>query len=270
MSSPDIVPVWPEHDGDLQSQLDAGVRVLLIDSKYWLPVDELGDLAAAVQASETQVPTPVVDLVYRTLGSLRDGREGTFLCHIHCAFGSIAFVDAMVIVREFVERNPDEVVTLIIQDAVTAEDTAAVMDESGLEEYLFTHGRDESWPTLGELVDRGERVVVFAEEAGPPPPWYANAFEAMQETPFLFLDPDQLSCASNRGVAGAPLFLMNHWIQRIAPDRVDSVNINRHDVLVERARQCERERGQLPNFIAVNFYNIGDLMAAVDTLNGLG
>ena len=38
MSSPDVVPVWPEHDGDLEAQLDAGVRALLIDTHYWPPV----------------------------------------------------------------------------------------------------------------------------------------------------------------------------------------------------------------------------------------
>ena len=52
----------------------------------------------------------------------------------------------------------------------------------------------------------------------------------MQETPFLFLSPDDFSCAPNRGDPDAPLFLMNHWIQRIAPDRTDAVRVNRLDV----------------------------------------
>jgi hypothetical protein len=62
---------------------------------------------------------------------------------------------------------------------------------------------------------------------------------------------------------------MNHWIQRIAPDRTDAVRINALDVLVGRARQCERERGRRPNYLAVNFYDIGDVVAAADVLNGL-
>ena len=62
---------------------------------------------------------------------------------------------------------------------------------------------------------------------------------------------------------------MNHWIQRIAPDRTDAVRINALDVLVGRARQCERERGLRPNYLAVNFYDIGDVVAAADVLNGL-
>jgi hypothetical protein len=30
-----------------------------------------------------------------------------------------------------------------------------------------------------------------------------------------------------------------------------------------------RERGLRPNFIAINFYNIGDVVNAVDELNGV-
>jgi hypothetical protein len=62
---------------------------------------------------------------------------------------------------------------------------------------------------------------------------------------------------------------MNHWVQRIAPDRADAVIVNRRDAIVDRALACERERGQLPNYVAVNFANIGDLIGAVDTLNGV-
>jgi len=73
----------------------------------------------------------------------------------------------------------------------------------------------------------------------------------------------------NRGDPDATLFLLNHWVQRVAPDRADAVDVNRHDAIVDRARECQGERGLIPNFIAVNFYGIGDLADAVATLNGL-
>jgi hypothetical protein len=192
------------------------------------------------------------------------------LCHINCVFGAIAFTDAMTEVRDFLDDNPDEVVTLIIQDAISTDDTAAVMEASGVEPFLYHHGKDDQWPTLGELIDTGQRLVVFAEDDGPPPDWYANAFVEMKETPFLFTSPERFSCEPNRGDENASLFLMNHWVQRIAPDRIDSTLVNSLDFLVDRARECETERGTLPNFLAVNFYGIGDLMQAVDVLNGVG
>jgi hypothetical protein len=272
MSSPDVVAVWPEHDGGIREQLDAGVRALLIDTHYWPPANgptDLIDVSQAIDAAEPRLPRNVVDALYPTLGALRDGRDGSFLCHIHCVFGAMTFLDGMLDVREFLDMNPDEVVTLIIQDAISTPDTEAVMHAAGLDPYLYQHRGDHTWPTLGEMIDDGQRLVVFAEEAGSPPAWYANAFLEMQETPDTFLSPQQFSCVANRGVADAPLFLMNHWVQGIAPDRVDATIVNTKDVLVDRARECQRERGLRPNFIAINFYNIDDVVNAVDELNGV-
>ncbi len=41
-------------------------------------------------------------------------------------------------------------------------------------------------------------------------------------------------------------------------------------MLLPRAEECQQERGRLPNFVAVDFYDRGDLLGVVDTLNGLG
>ena len=40
-------------------------------------------------------------------------------------------------------------------------------------------------------------------------------------------------------------------------------------MLGSRAEQCRQERGQIPNFVAVNFLDIGDTIAVVDRLNGV-
>ena len=63
---------------------------------------------------------------------------------------------------------------------------------------------------------------------------------------------------------------MNHWVQRIAPDRADSAVVDTRRVLVDRARECEAARGRPVNYLAVNFSTIGDLAVAVDELNGVG
>jgi hypothetical protein len=267
MSSPDVVFIWPEHDGDIRSQLDAGVRALLIDTHHWTPLVSDDQLAAAFPL----LPPGAAERIFDSLGPLREQRDGTFLCHNECALGAIPLIDALVTVREFLDENPDEVVSLIVQDAITPEETADAFSRAGLDPYLHEHELGTRWATLGELIDRGERLVVFAEDEGPPPGWYHQAFDHMQDTPYQFEQIDAFTCAPNRGDLDASLFLLNHWVSRAnsAPDRAAAVNVNRHDVIVDRARACERERGSAPNYIAVDFYSLGDLTGAVDTLNGL-
>ena len=266
MSSPDVVTIWPEHDADISTQLEDGVRALLIDTHYWTKLVSDEQLTAA----DPFLPPALAKAVFDHLGPLRNAHPGTFLCHNECALGGTPLLGALQEIRDFLDANPTEVVTLIIQDAITPRDTADAFHAAGLDPYLFAHRPGRTWPTLGTLIDRDQRLVVFAEDSGPPPDWYNQAFANIQETPYLFRDPAEFSCARNRGPADATLFLINHWVQRIAPDRVDAVKVNQHDVIVDRARECERERGHMANYIAVNFSNIGDLVRAVDTLNGVG
>jgi hypothetical protein len=265
MSSPDVVKVWPEQDETILEQLQSGIRVLLIDTHRWTEVlspEQLVEL-------DPGVPLQVAAAALDREGGRFTARPGAYLCHNHCIWGGVPFVDALGDVRGFLEDNPREVVTLIIQDAISPAETEEAFEAAGLLPHLHVHDPDAGWATLGTLIERGERLVVFAEEQGPPPVWYHPAFEHIADTPFRFRSIEELSCEPNRGPPDAPLLLANHWISAPVPDRRNAVLLNDHDVLVARARSCEAERGQLPSYLAVDFSSIGDVLRAVDTLNGL-
>jgi hypothetical protein len=161
------------------------------------------------------------------------------------------------------------VVALIIEDKITSEDTEAAFEASGLLPYVYTHQTGQPWPTLGEMIDNGQRLVVMAEEEGPPPTWYHHVWDYTEETPYSVSSPEEFNCEPNRGDTDKPLFLLNHWIERVSPSRVDAMHINEYEFLLNRARQCAEERGQIPNFVAVNFYLAGDVVDVVDELNGV-
>lgn len=117
------------------------------------------------------------------------------------------------------------------------------------------------------MIDSGQRVIVMAEVEGPPPAWYGHVWDYTMETPYSFSDPSQFSCAPNRGGTGKPFFLMNHWIERVSPSRIDAQIVNEYEFLKARALQCAQERGKMPNLIGVNFYLNGDLLRVTDELN---
>jgi hypothetical protein len=62
---------------------------------------------------------------------------------------------------------------------------------------------------------------------------------------------------------------MNHWVARVPPDRVNATIVNPKRVLIDRAQECARDRRLRPNYLAVDFSNIGDVTGAVDELNGV-
>jgi hypothetical protein len=54
-----------------------------------------------------------------------------------------------------------------------------------------------------------------------------------------------------------------------APAPSNAEVVNAYDFLLARARQREKERGLLPNLIAVDFYRTGDVIGVARTLNGI-
>ena len=119
------------------------------------------------------------------------------------------------------------------------------------------------------LVRTGRPVLVFLESGRAGVPWLRPAFEDIQETPYTFHGPEEFSCRPNRGGTRGTLFQINHWIETTpAPLPSNAELVNAHDVLLGRARQCQRERGMLPNVVAVDFYRSGDLFGVVRRLNG--
>jgi hypothetical protein len=92
----------------------------------------------------------------------------------------------------------------------------------------------------------------------------------MQETPYRFHTPGEMSCRANRGGTAGVLFQLNNWIETApAPLPSNAAVVNAYDFLLGRARRCQRERGRLPNVIAVDFYATGDLLRVARTLNGI-
>lgn len=276
-------PGWyfVEQPDGLVGQLHAGVRALLFDT--WLgqhtqrkgvisTTDALHNRALAESDSTWGAATVASALrVRKLLGLTPSGPVEPYMCHGLCELGSTPLEPAMVDVRKWMQSNPREVITFIVQDeGVTPQQTAAVFEKAGLLRYVYTQREDEPWPTLGEMIRSGKRLVVFMENqsGGRAYPWQMPAFTWVQDTPYYYTSAEQFSCAKLRGEADSPLFLINHWLSNYLTRVTDSAAVNSTGVLGERVDQCRVQR-RFPNFVAVNFYDLGDLFGVVDRLNGV-
>lgn len=192
------------------------------------------------------------------------------MAHGFCELGSTRFVDALESIKEFLILNPNEVLIIVIQDeGVTPADVAKCFEKSGLLDFVYRGPVTAPWPTLGEMVARNERIVVMAENNAEGVPWYHHMIGILQETPYKFKTPEEFSNAPNRGGKTGSLLLMNNFIESTPPVPTKAEPVNAYDFLVKRGRNCIRERGMVPNLIAVDFYRTGDLFKACRTLNGI-
>ena len=281
-------PGWffAEQPDGIVAQLDHGIRALLIDSWYGRETNREGIVATAGPARARAAAEADAEFgasavksalrIKRALGLGPVGPEEAYLCHSLCELGSTSWRASLQALRTWLDAHPREVVTLFIQDEVSPDDTAALMEQAGLMPDVYTPPPNREWPTLGQMIASGKRLVVLMENhgGGAAHPWLLEGFDWVQDTPFLFHSPAALidgpnTCVHNRGLPDAPLLLVNHWVTDKAAEVTNAERVNARDVLERRVEECRQERGMLPNYVAVDYYDHGDLLGVVDVLNGL-
>jgi len=233
------------------TQLVDGIRALMLDIHWYQPPDaEAPDL---------------------------------YLCHAYCDFGSQLLVDGLSEIRAFLDARPGEIVSFIIEtdsDTVDMEDLIRdAFVASGLEPYAHVQTPGTPWPTLGEMVASNHRLVVLTDDSAPharcdadgmPCPWYEYLWTSLAfETPFTFSQPKDFTCADNRGEPGNDLFILNHFLTNNVGAPSYAQQVNHGFELSRRARDCWAYQGRIPNFVTVDFYEIGDVVHITNLLNYL-
>jgi hypothetical protein len=194
---------------------------------------------------------------------------GAYLCHGFCDLGNEPLAEGLGKIRAFLDTCPREVVSIIFESYVSAADTATAFAESGLDAYAFAYPAGTAWPTLGEMIDAGNRLVVMTDFEPGTPAWYLDQWAVAWQNPYAYDSAADFSCAADRGDPANALFIMNHFLTNPLASPANAEMINYDPLFIERAQGCWTETGRLPNFPTVDFYDIGDLFDVARTLNGL-
>jgi hypothetical protein len=278
MSSADVATwMFPSQERGIRRQLEDGIRAFMIDVHAGTPVGsrirtEIEDEPEAMRKYEKVVGRDGVAAAMRIRDRMvggKLGKPGLYLAHAFCELGALPLVPELHEIREFLVAHPSEVILLIVEDTGAPPlQLAAAFAVSRLEEHVYRGPAGPPWPTLREMVERDERVLVLTESGRPGIPWMFPAFSVLQETPYSFKDTTAFSNEPNRGGTTGSMLLMNHWIDtapRALPSNAERVNS--YDFLMRRIRDFRKTRGRVPNVIAVDFYRTGDLLAVVRELN---
>jgi hypothetical protein len=199
------------------------------------------------------------------------GKRDIWLCHTLCELGATRMVDFLSAIRRFLELNPGQVVVLFDEDYVAEPDLKKAFQRSGLYRRLARLQPGQPLPTLGDLIRSQRNLVVLAQKpTSGKYAWNPYAFDWVQDTPLGTSKASEFTCKLNRGTLSNPLLMVNNWADVFPPRPTPNVPLNQRDFILQRAQQCRRQRGRLPNLILTDYYNRGAVVKAVAELNGLG
>jgi hypothetical protein len=265
----------------IPAQLAGGIRGLLIDTHTGV---ETSKGVYTVLARDEKSRAKIVDTVGPALtaaalgirsaiGYRGGGEKQVYLCHAFCEIGATPARKEMEVIRDFLKANPDEVLMISVEDDAGPQAFAEVIEQSGLLPYVWK-GALQPLPTLGQMVTRDERVVFMVENEPGEIPWLHDQFTISQETPYAFKQPDELlgakGCAANRGGTTPPLFLINNFLDTFPPSKSGAETLNQQSAIVAHAKACEAQRHRFPTLIAVDQWQLGNVVGAARELNEAG
>ncbi|KAF5366458.1 hypothetical protein D9758_009806 [Tetrapyrgos nigripes] len=245
------------------------------------------DPFAVERSQEVDIPSQLnLGLLTRT--TLVPGRTASYISVIVLLFdGGLVGTDYLSQVKTFLDANPNEVLTLLFINRVEGLSITDLwkpaFDNSGLTPFIYVPPHQpmkrSEWPTLGELIDSGKRVIVFMDTGAD-----GSVDFILPELPMLWeppTDPTDPSfpCSVNR-IEGPlstedHLSMLNHNLDInlfnaiLIGDRGNASTTNCITSILANANGCAPLAGGVaPNFVMLDWVNVGQGKAAVDRLNG--
>ncbi|KAL9106450.1 MAG: hypothetical protein Q9227_008538 [Pyrenula ochraceoflavens] len=211
------------------------------------------------------------------------------LCHTSCIEEDGGkLTDYLKTVTTWLDGHPNQVVTLLLTNGdnvdISLFDNA--FNTAGAKKYTYAPANGEavalkldSWPTLGDMIDSGKRLVVFLDYGANTAkvPYILDEFAYYYETPFDTTDAKFPECTIDRpsgASADGRMGIINHFLDIDVlgidiPNRDAAATTNSKNSIGAQAGLCKSAYGRNPNVALLDYADQGQAVAAQDSLNGL-
>lgn len=213
------------------------------------------------------------------------------LVHGMCRLGRTDPAVAFQAIHDWLGANPTEVVLIVLQiDNEASGSSEPTVDLGrifntlnriiGFTNRLYQKIPDEPWPTLREMIETDQRVLLFHYNGDVActnpdivcPPGFHDWFEHAAETKFIFNDMTDFdnkteACGITRGRPMAPFYALNLFI-RIPSKPLAISYLNTPAFLNEHIAACSAVNNNRDvNILFVDFWSEGEVPKVVQTYN---
>jgi hypothetical protein len=202
------------------------------------------------------------------------------LCEGSCSAQSVSLVSTLTPLAGFLEQNPSDLLVLVLRSAVPASALAPAFDQAGLSSLALAQELDKPWPKLADMVAKNERVVVLVDElandspdggldaSAPDPGVVPPYLLPLRDSAWESAVSESTDCPIAHGSASLKLAILNHYVPGEAADDAGLIAAHTSDTVATRLARCATDHGHAPNFMLVDFAEVGDPNGGVQLQNG--
>jgi hypothetical protein len=190
----------------------------------------------------------------------------TYVCHGSCKAGKIGLADVLKEIGGWLVDNPQQVVTINWENGVSAKQMKTAVKAAGLEDMLYVHGnRSDPWPTFQKMIRDGKRLVFFTSSNSDKSWGFHDVSDFTWENGYAAKTTGDFACKKRYG--NGPVFTLNHFLTDPLGAPHLAKKANKKSNIIAHAKKCQDEVKLKPTFIAVDWYELGDIFDAVRELN---
>jgi len=193
-----------------------------------------------------------------------DDNGSTVVYHAYKFLGSQLLSVYLNDIKYFLDNNPNEILTIILETYTSSNAIENEINKAGLLKYLHTQDVNSLWPKLQTMIDSNKRLVILSDknDANEKQNWYHYMWNFAVENKY-----GEINCEFNRGNPENNLFIFNHFITSLTGNKENANKVNSFKYLMNHITNCKDLKNKFPNFITVDFYEIGESIDVVSKLN---
>tara|TARA_B110000444_G_scaffold223726_1_gene226485 strand:- start:86 stop:919 length:834 start_codon:yes stop_codon:yes gene_type:complete len=193
-----------------------------------------------------------------------EDNESIVVYHAYKFLGSQPLSVYLNDIKYFLDNNPNEILTIILETYTSSNAIENEISKVGLLEYLHTQDVNSLWPKLQMMIDSNKRLVILSDknDANENQSWYHYMWDFAVENKY-----GQINCEFNRGNPENSLFILNHFITSLTGNKDNANKVNSFKYFMNHITKCKDLKNKFPNFITVDFYEIGESLDVVSKLN---
>ena len=206
---------------------------------------------------------------------VHDDQGAPAVCEGSCDSASGSLASVLRDVSTFITQNPTDVLTLVLRSAVPADELVQAFADQSLIALAHTQTPGKAWPTLQQLIDDKQRLVVFLDslptdaDASAQPSAVPGWLHPLSSWAWETAADEGTNCVIASGNAKSPLAILNQYSAGETSKTKALAAAHTPEVVAARLARCNDDRKQVPNFVLVNFAEVGDPNGGVQIANDL-